>query len=156
MKNWVLVVFFSLVGCHNSILKTTVAAGEKAYPYGLMQHYGYEVKSGRVPAGTSITLRGDTLKIELEGPGLSFNKVLDERWLAGNRVIYLNISTTYKDSGVDTDTLIRILYDFERGELHSFCPASAWMVWPVEKGPRRGMTSQEFDALLKDVEQGRR
>src|SRR6266704_1548611 len=157
MKNWVVIISLALFGCHHSMVTTTVASDDKTYPYGVMQHYGYEVKRGRFPAGTAIRLWGDTLKIELEAPGLTLNKILEQRWLAGNRVVYLNIATTYhKSLGVDYETPVRILYDFERGELHSLSSASAWMVWPVERGPRRGMTSQEFDALLKGVEERHR
>lgn len=81
-------------------------------------------------------------------PHFELRRVKTQRWLVQDRVVLLEFDYVYHDS-VDTPGSLALLYDFERGELHSFDSASAWSVWPPEDRPGRKATREEFERLIQ-------
>ena len=79
-------------------------------------------------------------------PHLELTRVKTQRWLAGDRAILLELDYVYHDS-IETRDELALLYDFERGELHSFGGAGAWFVWHPENRPSRRATSKNSTGL---------
>ena len=96
---------------------------------GNQQHsWGYKVERYRFrEVGAYIEIwhsRG--LRLIFNDPDIMIRTIKQERWLSGNRALYLKL-----DLGVRTDSIVEeipaeILYDFRRGEVYLSSKANLW------------------------------
>jgi hypothetical protein len=131
----------------------TVAHGERSSPLGLNNPFGYTVRRyiGRTNGFNVSLWARPSVDIKLDEPGLELIRVKTERWLAHDRAILLEFDLIYHDSG-DSNGELALIYDFERGELKSYGPFTAWFVQPFGGAPGRKMTRAEFDQAIRDLE----
>ena len=132
-------------------LTKTVAQEYKRYQYGVNTYFGYTVAKYRWQAnGFEIRIRsGSTLDLRLAVPYRELVRIREQRWLLQDRVVLLRFDCVYHDS-LDSTSDMAILYDFERGELHSY--GGDWTVWKPEKRRDRYMSKEEFEALVNQLE----
>jgi len=65
------------------------------------------------------------MQLQYELPKMLVESVSEDRWLAGDRAIYMNFRLKPADDPTATGTSLRIIYDFQaRATLHQF-PAAA-------------------------------
>jgi hypothetical protein len=134
----------------------TVAEGERSYRYGRNTSFGYWVGRYRLGDGFRIGIwAGSSLRMSFDVPGIELVRVRKQSWLAGDRAILLEIDYVYHDS-IDFPGTIALVYDFERGELHSCGELSAWFVWEPEGQRNRKMTRAEFDGVVAGLRLSRR
>lgn len=79
----------------------------------------------------------------LDLSNVSVNRITEERWLADSRAVYLNMLVTVDDKELPA----KVIYDFQRGEMHTTSPADLWRV-PTEPNTNVKMTDEEFQAML--------
>ena len=75
--------------------------------------------------------------------GIKIDKILEQRWLANGRAIYLNLSINPDSS--TTPVPARLIFDFQRGELFLSSPVS---LWRTNSSSSRWMNDAEFDGVL--------
>ncbi len=74
---------------------------------------------------------------------LKIDKIVEQRWLANGRAIFLNLSV--KPGSSDAPAPARVIYDFQRGEMHVASPVS---LWRTDLSGNRWMNDAEFDGVL--------
>jgi hypothetical protein len=95
-------------------------------------------------------------RVQFSYEGLAYWKspeVVEQRWLAGDKALYLRLGLGLENSLPQQRTDARIIYDFERGQLYVF---SSYWLWrrPLEANESRDrwMTESEFEEVLKSLE----
>ena len=81
------------------------------------------------------------MQLEYELPKTLVEKVSEDRWLAGDRAIYLSFRLKPLDDPGATGSLLRLLYDFQRGDLYINSPLQLW----------RAPDSQPFHQFMANV-----
>jgi hypothetical protein len=82
-------------------------------------------------------------------PNMNIEKVTDDAWL-GDRAIYLNLTFKPKNDSASEGSRVRVVYDFQRGELYLNSPLQLWRA-PDYRSNNPGvnwMTESQFDAEL--------
>ena len=132
-------------------LPAVVAKERKSYASGINRQFGYSIGKYRWQTnGFEVNIwGGSTLEIRLAVPYFELIRVREQRWLAQDRVVLLRFDYVYHDS-VDTSGEMGVLYDFERGELHSY--GGAWHVWTPEERRDRYMSKEQFETLVHQLE----
>ena len=108
---------------------------QKSYSYGVNTEYGYRLEQARW-FHTGLKLRiwaGSSLDLQFSVPYGRITKVKSRDWLASDRALLLDMEFSVSGSGTGSPGELALLYDFERGELHSCGTASAWFVWSLPK-----------------------
>lgn len=75
------------------------------------------------------------------------DRIDEERWLKNDTAIYLNLRIKSVDL-VNTFGAGRIIYDFQRGELHTSSGYTLWRIWNEKNKPEDWLNDEEFDAIL--------
>ena len=75
-------------------------------------------------------------------------RVKTQRWLANDRAILVELSCIHHDS-MRSPHELALLYDFERGELHSLGRYFGWLVPPSHPASDRRANREEFDAIVR-------
>ncbi len=92
------------------------------------------------------------LDIRYDLPNMNIEKETDDRWLS-DRAIYLNLLFRPKNDSSAPGVRVRILYDFQRGELYLNSPLQLWRA-PEYRRSNPGqnwMTDSQFEAELSAV-----
>lgn len=147
-------VWFQIVPWIGVQIPGTVAQGEKSYKYGVNRSFGYSVEKYRWQRdGFAIAIwAGSSLRLRFDVAGLELIKVKTQRWLAADRAIVLELECIYHDSGGSPLQELGLLYDFERGELHSFGSASSWTLWAPEGRRGRKLSKEQFDRVVAELD----
>lgn len=80
-------------------------------------------------------------------------RVKTQRWLANDRAILIELSCIHHDS-MRLAHELALLYDFERGELHSLGRYFGWLVPPLHAASDRRANREEFDAIVRRMSEG--
>ena len=132
--------------------QSTVAFGQKC---GGGQCWAYELEQFRVSKRTLLTITGSWgLHIQYELPRMIVERVNEDRWLSGDRAIYLNLRLRpAKDPGAP-GTHLQIVYDFQRGELYVACPLQLWRARDYQSGKpaRNWLSDEDFQAVVRRIE----
>jgi len=159
------VVFFGVVGVFILVLawgllpwslwqKTElVVKDQRSVRHGINTDFGYSIERYQPrDRGFLITIwAGASLCIRLNLPHLELLDVKRKSWIAGGRAVLLDLRFVSHDS-INTPGELAILYDFEKGEMHSFVQASAWLVWPADGRSRRQLSREEFNAIVVNID----
>jgi hypothetical protein len=134
------------------LIHSTVAFGQKC---GGGQCWGYQLEQYAVSKRTMLTITGSWgLHLRYEFPRMLVERANDDRWLAGDRAIYLNLRIK-PFSNQDADgTHLQILYDFQRGELYLACPLQLWRARDYQTGNpgKNWLTDDEFQSVVRRIE----
>jgi hypothetical protein len=140
-------VFLILVLAHS-----TVAFGEKC---GAGNCWGYRLEQYRFSNQVVLTITGSWgMQLEYALPKMLFERASEDRWLAGDRAIYLNFRLKPLDDPGATGAPLRLLYDFQRGELYINSPLQLWRAQDYQSGnpARNWLTEAEFQSVLTRIE----
>jgi len=83
-------------------------------------------------------------------PDMTIEKVSDDQWLSGGRAIYLNLLSKPPDNSAAEGNRVRILYDFQSGQVYVDSALPLWRLPDYASGnpARNWITDAQFDALL--------
>ena len=117
--------------------------------------WGYRLDQYRVPKRTVLTLWGTWgLNVTYKLPPMRIERAAEDRWLATDRAIYLNLWFRHDTDSAEQDQHVRIVYDFQRGVLNVSAPAQLWRV-PDFRNSNPGknwLTDEEFQRVLDTIE----
>ena len=90
------------------------------------------------------------LDIRYDLPLTDIQKETEDRWL-GDRAVYLDLLFRPKNDSSAAPTRVRILYDFQRGELYLNAPLQLWRApdYRSNNPGRNWMTDSQFDAQVE-------
>ena len=131
---------------------STVAFGEKC---GAGNCWGYHLEQYRVSTQAVLTINGSWgMQLQYELPRMLVESVSEDRWLAGDRAIYLNLRVKPVDDPAAAGTPLRVIYDFQRGQLYISCPLQLWRAPDYQnRDPARNwLTDAEFQSVLTRLE----
>jgi hypothetical protein len=132
--------------------KFTVSSGEKIDGFTGVR-YGYKLEQYYFRRGFRFSLwNAQAMVQEYDLSALTVEKATEERWLSNDGAIFLNLEIKYHDS-VPSLHPVKIIYDFQRGELYTLSGLTLWRTWnrkePIDKN---WMTDSEFQAVLTRLE----
>lgn len=145
------VVILSLILTVVVYAKREVADGERRDAL-TEARYGYKVEQGYFVSRVYLSI-WNTLGVSLNYVLNScvVEKVIEQRWLAQDRAIFLNLQVKSSDSA-PTVSHVRIVYDFHKGAIYINSPLTFGRVWnqatPVDKN---WMSDEEFQAVLSGL-----
>jgi hypothetical protein len=149
------IVIGALIGSLGSLFPKTVAIDQKINPCSVHVPIGYRVEKYRWPTnGFRVHIwaesRVSMFSMTFDVPKLKLVRVKTHRWVTNDRAILLELDYVHPDSAVRPGE-VALLYDFVRGELHSFSSTDAWLVWQPERPHSRKSTREEFDRALQEL-----
>jgi len=86
---------------------------------------------------------------------MQFERVNEDRWLAGDRAIYLNFRLRPLNSSGAEGEHVQVLYDFQRGELYVASALALWRGQDFLGGGNPGkhwLTDEEFQQIVKRIQ----
>lgn len=129
------------------LARNTLAFGQKC---GSGSCWGYRLEQFGFSKQTTLkitTVSGEQSEFEL--PKMQVARVNEDRWLAGDRAIYLNFRLKPFDDSSSQGTTLRLIYDFARSTLY--------MSSPLERsgqpaGGGNWLSDAEFQSVLTRIE----
>ena len=116
--------------------------------------WGYQLDQYSFSKRTVLTIVGSWgLRIRYELPKMQVERVNEDRWLATDRALYLNLRCKpFGDAGAGTP--VRLIYDFQRGELYVSSALQLWRLPDSQGGdPKKNwLTQAEFQEVLTRIE----
>ena len=140
----VLLVFF--------LSQNTIGFGEKC---GGGYCWGYQLDQYRFSKRTQLTISGSWgLRLEYELPKMQVERANDDRWLAGERAIYLSLHLKPFTDPSAAGSPVKLVYDFQRGELYVTSPLPLWRAPDSASGNpgRNWLTEAEFQKVVGRIE----
>ena len=138
--------------------KYTVASGEKRYNL-TGYRWGYKIEQYCYRNTLVLTIWNSAgMSLTYKEPSTTVAQVIEDRWLANNRAIYLNLRIVSHGS-IEEEWPTQIIYDFERGELYTLSDWTLWRLWyrgdSNESSPlgKHWMTENEFQQILSRLQQ---
>jgi hypothetical protein len=117
--------------------------------------WGYQLDQYAFSKRTVLTIMGSWgLRIRYELPKMQVERVNEDRWLATDRALYLNLRCKpFGDAGA-AGTPVRLIYDFQRGELYVSSALQLWRLPDYQGGdPKKNwLTEGEFQRVLTRIE----
>ena len=117
--------------------------------------WGYKLEQYRFLKRTTLTFWGTWgLQLQYELPVMNIERVNEDRWLAADRAIYLNLRFKPVSDPNATGERVRIVYDFQRGALNVASALPLWRVADFRSGTsgKNWLKDYEFDRLLIGIE----
>jgi hypothetical protein len=131
---------------------STVAFGQKC---GAGNCWGYRLEQYRLSNQAVLTITASWgMQLEYELPKMLVEKVSEDRWLASDRAIYLSFRLKPLDDPGAAGSPLRLLYDFQRGELYINSPLQLWRAPDYQSGnpARNWLNDAEFQSVLTRIE----
>lgn len=129
------------------LARSTLAFGQKC---GDGSCWGYRLEQFRFSKQTTLKITamgGEQSDFEL--PKMRVESVNEDRWLAGDRAIYLNFRLKPFDDPSSPGTTLRLIYDFRRGQLYMNSPLDRSSE-PSSAGT--WLSDAEFQSVLTRIE----
>ena len=117
--------------------------------------WGYKLEQYRFLRRNTLTFWGTWgLHLQYELPAMNIERMNEDRWLDADRAVYLSLRFKPISDPNAAGERVRILYDFQRGDLNVASALPLWRVADFRSGtPRRNwLTDEEFDRLLIGIE----
>ena len=140
-------VFLSMTLRH-----TTLAFGQRC---GGGNCWGYRLEQYSYSKQTVLTITGTWgMQLEYDLPKLQVERANEDRWLAGDRAVYLNLRLRPFNNPTAPATPLQLLYDFQRGQLYATCPLQLWRAPDFQSAnpARNWLTEAEFQNALARIE----
>ena len=134
------------------LARSTVAFGQKC---GAGNCWGYRLEQYHVSNQAVLTITGSWgMQLEYELPKMLVESVSEDHWLAGDRAIYLNFRLKPVDDPTATGTPLRLIYDYQRGQLYINSPLQLWRAPDYQNGDpaRNWLTDAEFQSAITRLE----
>ena len=117
--------------------------------------WGYQLSQYKFSKQTVLHLTGTWgLDLEYELPKMLVERVQEDRWLAGDRAVYLSVHLKPLNDPSAAGAPVRILYDFQRGETYVSSPLQLWRAPDYQSGKpaKNWLSDAEFDRALARIE----
>jgi len=134
------------------LVHNTIAFGQKCSAGNC---WGYRLEQYRFSNQAVLTITSSSgMQLEYDLPKMLLERASEDRWLAGDRAIYLNYRLKPSADPEAEGTPLRLLYDFQRGELYLSSPLQLWRAPDMQNGsPRKNwLTEAEFQSVLTRIE----
>jgi hypothetical protein len=131
---------------------STIAFGEKC---GAGNCWGYRLEQYRVSDQAVLTITGSWgMQLQYELRKMLVERVSEDRWLAGDRAIYLNFRLKPVDDPGSAGAPLRLIYDFQQGQMYINCPLQLWRAPDYQNGDaaKNWLTETEFQSVLTRIE----
>ena len=94
------------------------------------------------------------LEITYELPDLVVERVSEDQWLSVDRALFLNFRFRPADDSSAEGSRVRILYDFQTGQLFLDSPMQLWRVADYRSGnpARNWLTPAQFNSALEALQ----
>ena len=130
------------------LAKDSIAAGQRC---GGQYCWGYNLDEYELRNKDRLRFWGSWgVDIGYDLPDMNIDKVNEDRWLS-DRAIYLNLMLHPRNDSTSPGFHVRILYDFQRGEIYVASPLQLWRAPDYRSGnpSQNWMTDSQFDAELE-------
>ena len=117
--------------------------------------WGYRLEQYAFSKQTVLTISATWgLQLEYDLPKMSVEKASEERWLADDRALYLNLRLKPLEDPQAPPSPLQLLYDFQRGQLYMTSPLQLWRSPDYQSGNpgRNWMSEAEFQSVLTRIE----
>ena len=117
--------------------------------------WGYQLDQYTFSKRTVLTITGSWgLRLQYELPRMLIQKANEDRWLATDRALYLNLLCKPLADVSATGTPLRLIYDFQRGEMYVSSPLQLWRAKDSQVGAasKSWLTEAEFQRILTRIE----
>jgi len=133
------------------LVRQTVAYGQRC---GGGTCWGYRLDRYEFREMSRLTFWTDQgMRISYVLPDVTIEKLSDDQWLGNARAIYLNLLLKPPDDSSAEGTRVRILYDFQTGQLYLNSSLALWRLPDFRSGEpgHNWMNQLQFDALLSSM-----
>ena len=134
------------------LARDTLAFGQKC---GGGNCWGYRLEQYRLSKQTVVTITGTWgMQLEYELPKMLVERANEDRWLANDRAVYLNLRLKPLNDPNARAAPLQLLYDFQRGEMYVTSPLQLWRAPDYQSGNpgRNWLTEAEFQSVLTRIE----
>jgi hypothetical protein len=134
------------------LARTTIAFGQKC---GAGNCWGYRLEQYHSSNQAVLTITASWgMQLEYDLPKMLLERVSEDRWLAGDRAIYLNFRLKPMDDPGARGVPLRMLYDFQRGAMYLNSPLELWRAPDYQSGKpeRNWLTEAEFQSVLARIQ----
>ncbi|HEY6391798.1 MAG TPA: hypothetical protein VIX89_11000 [Bryobacteraceae bacterium] len=118
--------------------------------------WGYQLEQHGFSKQTVLRFTGSWgLDLRYELPKMRLERVNEDRWLAGDRAVYLNFRLKPLDNSRAEGEHVQVLYDFQRGELYVASALALWRGRDFRGGGDPGknwLTDEEFQQIVKRIQ----
>lgn len=117
--------------------------------------WGYQLDQYTFSKRTVLTITGSWgLRLQYELPRMLIQKANEDRWLATDRALYLNLRCKPLNDPAPAGTPVRLIYDFQRGEMYVSSPLQLWRAKDSQTGDaaKAWLTEAEFQRILIRLE----
>ena len=133
------------------LVRQTVAYGQRC---GGGSCWGYRLDRYEFRRMSQLTFWSDQgLNISYPLPDMTIEKLSEDQWLGSDRAIYLNLALTSPEDASAAGTRVRILYDFQAGQVHVNSTLPLWRLQDYRSGDpaKNWTTSTQFDTMLSSM-----
>lgn len=130
------------------LVRDSISAGQRC---GGQYCWGYSLNEYELRNKVQLRFWGSWgLDLRYNLPDMNVEKVNDDRWLA-DRAIYMNLLFRPKNDSASAGYHVRVLYDFQRGEIYLVSPLQLWRAPDYRSGNpgQNWMTDSQMDAELE-------
>jgi len=117
--------------------------------------WGYQLDQYTFSKRTVLTIKGSWgLHLEYELPKMIVQRANEDRWLATDRALYLNLRCKPLNDPSAAGTPVRLLYDFQQGLMYVSSPLQLWRAKESQTGDasKSWLTELEFQRVLSRIE----
>jgi len=118
--------------------------------------WGYQLEQNAFSKQTVLRFTGSWgLDLRYAFPKMQLERVNEDRWLAGDRAVYLNFRLKPLNSSAADGEHVQVLYDFQRGELYVASALALWRGQDFQSGGNPGknwLTDEEFQQIVKRIQ----
>jgi hypothetical protein len=117
--------------------------------------WGYQLDQYTFSKRTVLTITGTWgLRLQYELPRMLIQRANEDRWLATDRALYLNLRCKPFTDPAAAGTPLRLIYDFQRGEMYVSSPLQLWRAQESQSGEaaKNWLTEAEFQRILTRIE----
>jgi hypothetical protein len=117
--------------------------------------WGYQLDQYTFSKRTVLTITASWgLRLQYELPRMLIQKANEDRWLATDRALYLNLRSKPLNDPAAEGAPIRLIYDFQRGEMYVSSPLQLWRARESQTGDaaKAWLTEAEFQRILTRIE----
>jgi hypothetical protein len=117
--------------------------------------WGYQLDQYTFSKRAVLTFNGTWgLRLQYELPKMLIQRANEDRWLATDRALYLNLRCKPIKDPDGEGTPLRIIYDFQRGEIYLSSPLQLWRAKDSQTGDpmKNWLTEADFQRVLSRME----
>lgn len=117
--------------------------------------WGYQLDQYSYSKRTVLTIKGSWgLHLEYQLPRMIVQRANEDRWLATDRALYLNLRCKPLNDPNAAGTPVRLIYDFQQGLMYVSSPLQLWRAKDSQTGDasKTWLTETEFQRVISRIE----